>query len=197
MQKLLKVIFLMTSLVYLSGCNKITTSSDDSNQTSNKQNVATENVFYGSVNVANKIFDHLNVNGSANLSNVTITQDTLINGSLEGTNITAQGDLQVNGVCTLNDSQVMGESTINGYFEAFGSTLANIHISTQEIQLHNSKVQAIVVRKPAKYDTEQQIVNLDNTTVKSITFEKEGGKVIIRNGAVVQDFITGGMREIQ
>lgn len=152
----------------------------------------------GYAQISNKTFDSLSINGTAELTNITIYKKLQVRGRLDGTTIVVEGGLDINGSAELHDVKIKGITVSSGFLEATKSIFNDIFIATKIMQLCDCLVQSIIV-KPNSTGCGQdtvQIVELTNTIVNgSITFENGNGRVIAKKDSKVIGKIVGGVLE--
>lgn len=171
----------------------------------NKASVAS----YGPRHYVNKKFDDLKVHGPTTLDKVTVDGKTLIYGPLSGHELqtkylNVQGPvnitglkaemIEVNGPVHLKSAHINGDVVINGPLMAHASIFeGKIDITTNKMKLIDTKVTTLHIRKNSDSPLKVQKVFLrGKTVVKDISFEKEGGAVIVRKPAIVEGNVKGG-----
>jgi cytoskeletal protein CcmA (bactofilin family) len=180
------------ALLTLAGCrsDEIHVSSDHSFP------FRSSNSLSGSVSLANKQMDNLQACGTIRIDNVSVAGDVKINGTLSGDRLKVSGVLAINGTCIMSNMHINGTTNINGFLNANNSNFSKIEMSTKKLVLVNSAADSILIRKPGLTETQQQIIDLDNTTIKGdICFENGDGKIIVRNSSKIYGSITGGTLE--
>lgn len=164
----------------------------------------------GSVNLKNRSFSNLTINGSAKLSKIivenvlevygssSINESTLfqvkINGSVTIEKTTIQSSSIIKGFGEINDSKLQKLLSIEGSLSANKSIFNGIEASSIKIDLKNSRVEnSILIKKTANSTCKQEII-LDNTIIESdIIFESKNGIVTLKNNAQIKGKVTGGI----
>jgi hypothetical protein len=192
MNKLIPSIFIVLVMMTFTGCWS------GANQTKNDSCASwcSGTSLLGSVSLSHKKMDNLRANGTVTIDSVVIVNNVNINGSVSGDSLSVGGTVGVNGTCIMSNMHITGATSINGLLKATDSNFSTIKMSTNKLVLIKSSADSIVIRKPDVTETEQQVIELDATVINSnILFEKEGGKVIARNGSKVNGSIIGGVLE--
>jgi len=146
--------------------------------------------FHGRTALNGSSHDNLSINGSGNLSNVTVTGSLSSNGSLKLSESTIES-LTSNGGTNLQNTIVNGPCTVRGSLYVDSSTLSTISVSSTNITFYNSKTKSIRVENTSR--TIEHIVDLNNTTIDGdIVFESGNGKVLLKGDSKITGEVLGG-----
>lgn len=148
---------------------------------------------FGPATYSNTTLPSLEVMGPTTLNDVKVEGQTLIQGPLDVRD-SKLNTLEVNGPVSVQSTTVTGQTIINGPLAVDKkSTLEDLTIAANEMNIKDSTVNNITVRKGSD-KSKKQVITLEGTTrIKgSIKFEQEGGQVIMRDTAKVDGMITGG-----
>lgn len=148
-------------------------------------------IFNGFVNLENKAFTNLTINGKGKLNKINVTEILDVNGNLQANN-SEISSLKINGKIELINSVISGKAIIYGTLNAKESTLQDIEASSTFISLNNSKAQNIVIKDTNK---DKYIIELDNASIvfKDIIFEGKNGQIKIKDSlSTVHGKVIGG-----
>lgn len=206
---------ILLCILGLTFCNKKNSHSDYRAVWSNN---TSKTVFNGAVNVQDKTFDSITINGSAQLKNVMVQDALQVNGALNAQHVQC-ASLSANGGITLTDSTIqtvhangglqitaskIDQLILHGGLCVTQSAVKFIDVIATEIILDASQVESIIIR-PGKnnftlfgyvlWDSspkEQKLILRNGTVITgNVTFEQPGGKVIIESGSKVMGNIVG------
>lgn len=157
----------------------------------NKENTVTIN---GVANVRNQSYDSLLVNGAANLEHVTIVQKLEVNGTCNVESCTITHAF-IKGALSVEDSTISGKTHVIGNANFEDSILKEVETTSRKVVFEDCKVESITM---AQWDDwwffkRTRKVILEDTVVSGdITFEDEGGVVILKGSSKIEGSIVGG-----
>ncbi len=204
---MIKLAFFAAILSFFPGCNLSSVSEK-----------GTDRSIYGSAAVEDQTYKNINVYGSADLINTTITKELSIYGSvdLKKSNIeklyiygsaeidtTTIDKLYVYGSAEIENSTIHKRTKLYGSLKAKNSTFDVIKIKGKKATFSDCKTKTINVSKNTEFTLfgkskkkKKQTIKLKNTTVNGdIIFTEEKGTVILEGNSKVTGNVTGGVIE--
>ncbi len=183
---------------------------DDESSDDGDEDFPDSETSYGPVSYSNKKLENLKVYGPTTLKNVTVEQKIDVHGPLVSKNIKTKSldvlgpvkvnkmqaeNIEITGPAIIKNSEISGNSNINGPLIGKDSHFkGNLSISAHKIKLIDSEAASIFIKKNSKSDHKKQILYLAGKTVinKDISFEREGGLVVVDKSATLKGKIKGG-----
>lgn len=147
-------------------------------------------------NYQKQTLESLEGSGVATLNEVIVNGKTTFNGTFKATASTFSSGFIVNGATHVIKSIFSKSVTINGTLTAVDSTFHDhISIATEQATLENSTVaKDITIRRSTA--SKQVLVLSKGSVIKgSVTFEVNGGKIMLLDGSKILGKITGVMKE--
>ena len=146
--------------------------------------------FNGNAQLHHRTFANLIVNGAAMVEKIVVKDKFVVNGALNADKLEGN-NLRVNGAAVLKDSSLAGLTSISGVLQAEKTNFADILLSSEVGEFTTCTIKKITVR-PVEHVKTQKIVLSTSTVEGDIIFEKEGGQVILKDGAKLIGAVVGG-----
>lgn len=149
-------------------------------------------IVHGFANLEHNAYISLNVNGSANLKDVKISQELHVNGSLKAEDCNLK-DVTVHGSGSFEECKASGLVQVLGAALFEDCNLKNVEVTSMSVKFEECKVSSIVMKKHSLITSSSQQVVLNGTVVSGdVTFEQGNGIVVLKDGAKVKGKVVGG-----
>lgn len=146
--------------------------------------------FSGCAQLHDRTFGNLIVNGSATAEVIVVKDKFVVNGCLSATKL--QGNhVRVNGAAVFKDCSLAGLTSISGILQADKTVFTDIILAGERGEFTACTIKKITIRS-AENDKAQKIILKDSVVEGDIIFEKEGGEVMLKDGAHVLGDVVGG-----
>ena len=134
----------------------------------------------------------LSVTGPLKFHKIEISDKTTVIGPLSGKE-GKFGRLNVTGTMDVSKIQVNGDTKIIGTLEATDATFKNIEITTHKLELTNTLVNDIHIKKNPTSDKEQTLtIHGKSTVMGDITFDSGKGQIKVDKSVDLKGAIKGG-----
>lgn len=157
----------------------------------------TENsVSSGLLKCGKEKFDNVKANGRVTLDGTLVIGELKVNGSLSCQNAFVN-TLSVTGYAFLNNTKIGGNADISGIFSAEHCTFSgDLSVKEHKVVLKDCTTGSIHIKK-VMWPFDSQVVELVDGSICTgdIVFESGKGRVILRDGSVLEGHVVGGDSE--
>lgn len=160
---------------------------------SDEKNDEKKSIYYGAIDLSDKVSENLTIYGPAHLEKVNISNKTLIKGPVAAKDSSFH-DIQIDGVANFDHVKAQ-KLEMHGPLYARKSQIEEGTITSNEAAFSESQVKKLTIKKDRDDDRKPRIYLDKGSKIDYLNFESKNGRVILGDESSAVRKLEGGQIE--